>query len=382
MNRRNFMLILGGGVITAAAATTIWVLSRQDGDAQSVWDPKKGAEEADLRRWVLSHAILAPNPHNRQPWIADLGTADEITLYCQKDRRLPETDPFDRQITIGLGAFLELLSMAAMERGFRAEIALFPEGEPQPRLDERPVAHIRLVRQDGLARDPLFQEIYRRRTNRSNYDIALPVPKDSLKRIAAASRHFPARYADDPTRVGDLRSLAWAAMETEFLTPGAAKESVDLMRIGRSEIAANPDGIAIDSLFVSAMDTVGLFDRNDLLDPTSQSYSQQVDFIRSQFDTAMAFLWLTTPGNVRGEQINAGRDYVRLNLAATAEGLSMQPFSQALQEYVEMRPHFDRLRTALAIQPQETVQMFVRLGYGGEIGPAPRWPYETRIRSA
>ena len=46
-------------------------------------------------------------------------------LFCDLDRRLPVTDPQDRQITIGLGAFLELMRMAAAQDGLRADIALF-----------------------------------------------------------------------------------------------------------------------------------------------------------------------------------------------------------------------------------------------------------------
>ena len=65
-------------------------------------------DPADLRRWMLAHALLAPNPHNRQPWLADLRRDGEITLVCDGERLLPETDPFGRQIVIGCGAFIEL----------------------------------------------------------------------------------------------------------------------------------------------------------------------------------------------------------------------------------------------------------------------------------
>ncbi|MFM2278581.1 MAG: hypothetical protein RLZZ444_812, partial [Pseudomonadota bacterium] len=307
---------------------------------------------------------------------------DGIRLYCDLERSLPATDPFDRQITIGLGGFLELLVMAAAERGYRSEIVLFPEGEPQPRLDQRMIADIRLVRDESAKPDPLFAHVLTRRTNRTDYDIARPVSKASLDAIAGAARYFPARSAADDPQCSKLRSLGWDAMQTEFRTKQTAKESVDLMRVGKAEILANPDGVTVDSALIEALDDVGLFRRADLLDPGSSSYAQQLDFVRGQFDTAMAFLWLATPGNTREHQINAGRDYVRLNLAATAEGLAMQPFSQALQEFVEMRPHFDDLRNALGIAPQETVQMFVRLGYAPTVKPAPRWPYQTRIRKA
>jgi hypothetical protein len=71
---------------------------------------------------------------------------------------------------------------------------------------------------------------------------------------------------------------------------------------------------------------------------------------------------------------------MRLQLAATGLGLSMQPVSQALQEYPEMAAHYQRVHKMLA-RPGETLQMLGRLGYGPAIDPSPRWPLETRIRN-
>src|SRR6185503_11468785 len=71
----------------------------------------------DPRVRALSYALLAPNPHNLQPWIADLREPNVITFVLDRTRSLPATDPYSRQITVGCGAFLELLRMAAAEQG-------------------------------------------------------------------------------------------------------------------------------------------------------------------------------------------------------------------------------------------------------------------------
>jgi len=379
--RRMFMGIVAGGVVLAATAGGLWVSSRDPVSARRPWQDA-GRREADLRRRLLSFAILAPNPHNRQPWLADLSVDDEITLYCQHDRRLPQTDPHDRQITIGLGCFLELLAQAAAEEGYQADIALFPKGEPQPRLDDRPVAHIRLSQDTMMNRDPLFAHVLSRRSNKEAYDLGRPVETGKLAEIAAAARMPAIAHTNDPARVNALRKLAWQAYYTEITTPHALKESIDLVRIGRSEIEANPDGIDLSGPVIEGLSIAGLLSRADMLDPASSAFQQQIPILKEPVDTAMAFLWLKTAGNSRSDQIAAGRDYVRLNLAATAVGVSMHPFSQALQEFAEMRPHFLAMRNALAVEDNETLQMFVRLGYGPAIEGAPRWPVDTRIRSA
>ncbi|WP_340161355.1 twin-arginine translocation pathway signal protein [uncultured Hoeflea sp.] len=384
-SRRKFMAILGGGIIVAAGGIGTWSATRDPAGAREPWEAAKAlaAETGgDPRIFALSHAILAPNPHNRQPWIAELSTPGEITLYFDTSRRLPETDPFDRQLTIGLGCFVELLAMAAAETGHRADVSLFPDGAPQPVLDERPVARIRLVADETVQRDPLFAQIFLRHTNREAYDMGRPINAATLDDIATAVRSARLDHATGPEQVAALRSLTWDAMETELRTYRTMKESVDLMRIGKAEIEANPDGISLGGPLNEGLELLGLMDRQAMLDPGSMVFAEGMKAQKVQFDTAMGFLWLATPGNARSDQIAAGRDYVRMHLAVTEAGLSLQPFSQALQEYEEMAGNYADMRSALRIGENETLQMLVRLGYGPEIKASPRWPLETRIRTA
>ncbi|MGE0502972.1 MAG: twin-arginine translocation pathway signal protein [Rhizobiaceae bacterium] len=375
-SRRNFLSLVGGGVVLAATAGA-WAATRDPSGARRPWEI--AGQGMDARRRALSYAVLAPNPHNRQPWLADLSVSDEIALYCDPDRRLPETDPFDRQITIGLGCFLELLEMAAAQDGLRAAVTLFPDGEPQPRLDERPVARIRFSADGPVEGDPLFAHVLDRRSNKEPYDVGRPVDDAGLAAVAGAARTVGTAWTADPERVAALRDQAWQAMHLEISTTRTAKESIDLIRIGKAEIEANPDGIDLSGAFIEMLALTGLLDKQDMLDPSSAAFSQQLPILKAPFNTAMAFLWTTTRGNGRAEQIAAGRDHLRINLAATAAGLAIQPFSQALQEFSEMQPHREAMRAALGVQADETLQMFCRLGYGPEVAAAPRWPSETRI---
>ena len=124
---------------------------------------------------------------------------------------------------------------------------------------------------------------------------------------------------------------------------------------------------------VVLLDRVGLFDRTRA--PAADSYattSQLEDFNR-KLDATPAFLWMVTDGNDRATQIDAGRAYARVQLAATAHGVAMQPLQQALQEYPEQaRPHSDIRRLLQASSPAQTVQMWARVGYAPPVEPAPR----------
>ncbi len=379
-NRRGFLRIMGGGLILAAAGVGAWVASRDPANARAPW--AAAGQGNDPARRALSYAILAPNPHNRQPWLVDLSVPDQMTIYCEAERKLDHTDPFDRQITIGLGAFLELLTMALAELGFASDVVLFPEGEPQPRLDGRPVAVVRMLPDADAARDPLFAYVLERRTNRLPHDTTHPVPDDLLAKIAGQARQSQVGTTADPARVAMLRDLGWRGMMVEFTNPATMQESVDLMRVGRRQIEANPDGISLAGPMMETLALTGLFQPEELIDPESPSFQRQMPFLKAGFDTAMSFVWIVTPGNSRTDQIVAGRDYVRLNLGATVAGLGMQPWSQALQEFPQMADLAHEIRAQLDVSPQEGLQMFARVGYAESPRPSPRWPYETRILSS
>ncbi|WP_415402135.1 Acg family FMN-binding oxidoreductase [Tateyamaria sp. SN3-11] len=331
------------------------------------------------RMRALSYAILAPNPHNRQPWQVDLRKDAEVTLRVDTERLLPHTDPFSRQIVVGLGCFLELMTLAAAQDGYGIELELFPDGEDPKALDQRRVAVARFV--EGAAEPDvgLFAHTMARQSLKEPYDTARPVADTVLDEIAASvTRGSTVDSSNDPDLVAALRLLTVRAFEIEFETPRTYKESVDLFRIGHREVDANPDGIDFTGPTFETLRMTGLFSREAAMDRAGMSYQQGLSQITETAMTGMAYVWLTTEGNTRGDQITVGRDWLRLNLATTAAGLGMQPMSQALQEFPEMSGLYQEAHQMLA-PGGGTVQMLGRLGYGTPVPQSPRWPLESKI---
>ncbi len=365
-SRRKFISLVGGGVVLAATASAAGFLTTRRPDQALVpWSTAGAYDEPRMR--ALSYAILAPNPHNRQPWVAELLGEDRLVIYRDKTRNLPESDPFDRQLTIGMGCFLELLRMAAAEDGHALDTTLFPEGEGGP------VAELRFVA--GGVADPLFAHVFDRHTNRRAYEDRA-VDADALAKLKGF-----ATIKNDPSDVRALRVLTREAMAIEMTTHHVYEESVDLMRFGKSEIEANPDGISLGGPFLESLMLAGLLNREDQSDQNSESFKSGFDMMQDALEATPAYAVVTSKGNARVDQIAAGRDWIRLHLAATGLGLAMQPVSQALQEYPEMGKLYTQNHEMLA-SPGETVQMLGRLGYGPAISPSPRWPLETRLAHA
>lgn len=378
LSRRRTLALIGGGTIAAAAAGVGWDVTRPLTTALVPWD--LAGRYDDPRARALSWAILAPNSHNMQPWKVDLATPDAAVLYPDLDRLLPETDPFNRQITISLGCFLELMRMAALEEGLAVDVDPFPEGEDPAGLDARPAAICRF-RPTTEAPDPLFAFAATRRSNKEPYDTTRPVPPDVLARIAAAARTTEVGVTADADAVAALTALTLRAMEIEIDTPRTFGESVDLFRIGRREVEANPDGLEFHGPAFEAMRLFGLFTRDAARDPSTTAFAQGRAAVLAPIRTAAAHLWQVTPGNDRAAQIATGRDWLRLNLAATLEGVGFHPLSQALQEYPEMAEIYDAVHARLA-PSGGTVQNLTRLGYGPATGPTPRWPLEAKLLNA
>jgi hypothetical protein len=380
LSRRKTLAIFGGGLILAAAATLGSIATRQPRTALLPWDAAGLPEEP--RRRALSYALLAPNPHNRQPWLVDLREEGAVTLYVDTTRLLPQTDPLNRQITIGLGCFLELMRMAAAEDGFRVDVTPFPEGEAAAGLDARPVARAVFVPDAGVRPDPLFAQVMARRSNKEPFDMGRPVAPDVLATLAGSIGTGSAfggsvMQAD----VAAMRAVTRAALQIEIDTPHTYRESVDLFRIGRDEIDANPDGIDFGGPLFETLGAFGLFSREAALEKDSQTFRAGIDAVMANVDTAMGHVWLTTAGNSRADQLAVGADWLRVNLAATGLGLGFQPLSQGLQEYPEMAAIYAGLHAELAPQGG-TVQMLSRIGYGITVDPSPRWPLESKILHA
>jgi hypothetical protein len=217
LSRRKMMGLVGGGVVLAAPASAGGFLTtRRPSRALAPWSAM--GSDAESRINALSYAILAPNPHSRQPWVPELQGDDQLIIHRNKTLNLHDTDPFDRQLTIDMGCFLELLRMAANENGYALDTNLFPQGE------DGPVAAIKFA--EGGTKDPLFAHVFDRHTNRNAYEDH-PIEADAQ---ATLSEYSTIKSGQDD--VTALHTLTWEAMEIEMTT------HLDRSRFGAAPVIA------------------------------------------------------------------------------------------------------------------------------------------------
>jgi hypothetical protein len=379
MSTRRTLLAGAAGAVLALQGRSL----RAAGDPVAPWAAAAAAAHPDWRVRAAAWAVLAPNPHNRQPWNLELQADGAALLRCDLDRRLPATDPFDRQITIGLGCFAELFRMAAAQQGRTLRIDAFPLGEPNPRLDARPVA--RFVPLDATAApDPLFAHALARRSAKVPFDTTRSVTDEQIATLAATTGEgFGA--TTDPARVAAIRDLTWRAWVIEAETPAAHMESVNLMRLGSPAIAAQPDGVSVGGPGLDELIARGVLTREGFATPGAPGYQEMFARYRPMLAATTAHAWIAG-ADTRAAAFAAGARWLRLNLAATGLGLALHPVSQALQEYPEMAGPFAEAHRLMPGAPGSRLQMLGRIGHLPAGAPAPRptprWPAESRILGA
>ncbi len=371
MDRRNFIKIIAAGGI-------VCLLQGCDEMPASAIAPWNGPSNnlTDIRLRALSWSMLAPNPHNLQSWMADVREKNTVRLLVDPSRLLKETDPENRQILIGCGAFLELFMAACAAYGHKAEVRLFPEGAYLSRtVDQRPFAEIRVEPEAvGDGDSGIFKVISERRSSKVAYARRIPSESDfAALATAAQTAHTTFGHTVVPAEVKAVTQLAKDGCAVEFGIRRTLQESLRAIRLGADAIARDPSGIALYGPFFWWGRKLGLIDDESIANPDNPRVQESLGRYAAMMDRTPAWGRLRSEDNSRLGQIEAGRAYLRLNLEATRRGLAVHPNSQLLEEFPEMNRLFSQFHLQVGVPAPGRVQMLFRIGFCDHaIPPTPR----------
>jgi hypothetical protein len=320
---------------------------------------------------AISYGIKAPNPHNTQAWKIKTLDAGSFLLYVDETRLLPASDPPARQIHLGQGTFIEMLSVGMTGEGYETLVDYFPEGEyGAEECGKKPVARITVQRNDEIRKDNLCDAISRRQTNRNAYT-GPPVSVTEWDTIMffvgrTHSAIFPVVSDEDVRRY--IR-ITEEAVKTDIYYPAAYEETWQWLRKNEEETKEYRDGLSLRGQgFFSGLFGGVIMKFAESSISTHEKYlsektrAKTVDMFRKTIATARGFLFQKTRTNTPLDWVKSGRDYARLNLAATRTGLAMHPLNQVLQEYPAMDMLRREFETVAGQNEGEKVQMLVRVG--------------------
>lgn len=390
MQRQRVVIAGSAAAAISALGYRAWdrgVFAGATGPAYTPWEEWRGSDQDGNRR-PLRGAILAASPHNTQPWLFEV-SGDAIAVYADRARHLGSFDPFRREMHLGLGCAIENLVCAARAFGLTTDVEP-TDGRLELSPGRQPVLAAQIAVAAGQpSRDPFFDVIPRRHTNRGPYRDE-PIAPEQLQRLIDLVSSPTVRVVllvDDGAR-REFGALIVQSTEQIVADPEMSRDSFRWIRTGRRDVLVHRDGVTIDTSGTSRVMTVAAKVLPDL--NAMRIDRIWVDTTRDVHTaTASVFGMLLIPDRLNMAQtIVAGRAWQRLHLAATAEGIAAQPLNQPVEmidrhdmlgRQDEYGPSLSKLARASGWEPT----FVFRLGYAMREAPrSPRRPLANAVTGA
>jgi hypothetical protein len=335
------------------------------------WDKNYASQFSDPRVQLTAYGLLAANNHNMQPWKIKLDKADNMVfyLYADSSRVTGKVDPIFRQMMITQGTFLEYVRIAGEKNGWNTLISLFPDGVYDESdiihsMDKKPVAKITLSKTQPSA-SALYNSIFIADTNREAYkaEQLTSAQISSLEKLSSKSDLFIKLY----TSKNDMDIIGNFAIQSSTIEAGVERvmeESNTIFRANEYQKNKYRYGYSVEGQGTTGFKKnllQGLLTIFPSLNSGKGASRNFINYTKTSVDNTPAYAMIITAGNSRIEQVESGMLYSRLVLTGHTLGLAMQPLSQVLEEYPEMKTLYDKFKQTYAPQ-NGTVQMLFRVG--------------------
>jgi hypothetical protein len=329
--------------------------------SDAIWDEEfaRPADDDAQIRECIRYAVLAPSGHNTQPWTFTVD-GPSVEIRADRSRAMPVGDPKDRELAIGLGCATEHLVIAARHAGFRALVAVQPQGE-------RGCVRITL-RRGSVRSSELFAAIPARHTNRRAYD-GRPIPEADLAALAALGEEggVRVRFLRSRDEFDEIVRLVAHGNDIHLNHKPFMDELISWIRFSRRSIEAHRDGLTSRAVGRPAVpDWFGRLLMRRWFTPARQT-RLDAKLIRS----ASAIMVITSARNDERAWIDVGRAFDRILLAQTLRDIRAAHLNQNWQ----IPELADGLREVVDLRGEHP-QLVLRIGYAAPLPHSPRRPIE------
>ena len=227
-----------------------------------------------------------------------------------------------------------------------------------------PIAKITLTKSVSQSA-PLYDYMFLPDTNRAPYQIT----KFSSEQINELENintdaFMPIKIFQDKENVDKLGNYAIEAASVEAGVDRVMKESQYIFRANEYQKNRYRYGFSVEGQGTSGV-MKHIMQGLVTLFPSMNSGKAASDILihstQTSVDNTPAYAMIITKYNTRLSQVKSGMLYSKLMLGAQSQGFAMQPLSQALEEYPEMKKLYNGIHRDYA-PDGGTIQMFVRLG--------------------
>jgi len=335
------------------------------------WNKDYYQQNDDVRAQLIAHGILAANGHNMQNWKFQYSQNDDkgFDMYIETTRLATEVDPYDTQATISQGTMFEYMVLAGKKLGYDLKTELFPDGEyaknaSREELKQKRVAHIELAKTEKT-QSPLYDEMFQPDTSRVAYEKG-SLPQKDVELLKSMNNFDDIRvvYVGKGRKYDKIKKYILESAKTESERERLMLESVKLFRTNEREKNKYRYGFSFEGSATTGL-KMHLLQALLTVFPGMNNAGVAKDGFMAQTKTAAednaGFFLIISRGDSRKQQFNAGRLYSRMQLEAHTLNLAVQPLSQAIEEYPEMKNVYDSIHKDMA-EEGETILMLFRIG--------------------
>ena len=329
-------------------------LPQFNGEKESI----KGLEKDEME--ILYLASLAPSGHNTQPWTVRILEPKHWVIGSDKKRWLPAVDPENRELLLGIGAFIENLVIAAGTFGYEVDIQIIPKNPLDP-----DIADLRLKK--GKTVDFPLEKIRKRRTVRSGYadqeikaeDLKY-VTKHEAKSCTLPNMPSPHSFyfPNNSPKGKYLQEGTIEANRTQAFRDPAQEELANFIRWSNKEAKQYRNGLTPESMEIKGF--AGWYVRNfyNLESVLKKGFREQtVDILSKQVKTCGGWLVVTSADSRIPTLIEYGRVFENTLLKIREKMIAIHPMTQMLEEEAWK----NKIAKELGVTGE--VQWILRIGY-------------------
>ena len=312
---------------------------------------------------LFEAARHADSSHNVQPWTVTAENGTTLLVGIDRNRRLPEVDPENREVLLSTGGFIGSLVTAAEALGYDSEVEMLAESP----FDGK-VAQITLTKTDRPADRrtlDLMKSVYTEKRGLST-DPVTAADLDAVKTAAAsitegnstdrstALRYFPA----GSTEAAWVREEARKAALSQAERDPVQRELVDLFHFSRKTLEERPIGMTPGMMGLGGIARFfwySFFTPETMMKDSNRKTIGKM--VSDQLENSAGILVISSESNSPEDLIDAGSHYQRMKIAAFDRGIVIHPISQLLEEEEWKEPVSRRLGT------DSPVQFIARIGY-------------------
>lgn len=316
----------------------------------------------DPRKQMIAHGLLASSGHNIQPWKFILTQdRDAFDMYIDRDYLTKHVDPDQRQLIISQGTCLKNMEIAAQALGYDLEVSFEFNDEW---YNYQRLAHIVIKKTESKIYKN-YAHIFKPDTHRGIYK-DMKLSEDMKKNLESINTYegLTLSLYDDQDDINRIGYLALEGASIEARNQDVMHETYQLFKNNEALKRNHPYGFSLEGQGLSTFMIwfiqilIKFFPSFNHPDQTKKAF---LNGAKSAIDHTYTYVMIKSNDLKPRKLIDVGMLYQDLILKLHELELVIQPLSQAIEVYDDMKPVYEKIHKDYG--NDKHIVMLARIGY-------------------